>query len=101
VNVNDDMEIDCPDAMVVEGIVKSKLPPVAPTLPSKMAVESSLLKQRAKVAVPFATAVPAVMVFAVATPPDDAPNAVELNVNVTRSVFPLSAVSGFVGCVPV
>ena len=83
----------------------SKDPPVAPTLPSKTAVESSDLKNRPNVAVPVATAVPEVIAFAVAVtmPPeiDDAGKAVAENVSVTSKVLPDSGASGLAGCVHV
>jgi hypothetical protein len=54
-----------------------------------------------QVAVPLATALALVIVFSVRTPLPALGAIVELSGRVTSRVLPESAVSGFVGCVPV
>ena len=58
------------------------------------------LATRAHPAVPVATAVPAVMAFAVRTPDEATPKPFEAPVSVTKRV-PVAAESGDAGCVPV
>ena len=96
------MRLDTPtttpdDSAVVARSMSDVSTPVTPTLPSATTVMPSALYIRNHVAVPVATAVPAVMAFAVSTPLDGAPNAVAPNVSVASSVLPLSAVSAVAG----
>jgi hypothetical protein len=75
-------------------------PPEVATVTS-MIVADPLVRIRANVAVPVATAVPEVIAFAVITPPEVAePKAGLPKVSVQSSVFPESAVFALTGCVP-
>ena len=79
---------------------KFRSAPDVPTEPSAIAspLLSAILNHAA---VPAPELVSSVILAAVDTPLAEAPNAVVLNVKVANNVLPLSAVAGFVGCVPV
>ncbi len=92
------IETSAPDTSDV--VFKLIAAPVVPTCASQTVVAPPLSRMRAKVAVPVATAVPAVMALAVSTPPVGEPNAGLPNVSVAKSVLPESAVLALTGCVP-
>lgn len=98
-SVQDEQDTVPPDVMAVS--FRFMVAPEVLTEPSITAVVASLLNARKNVAVPVAMAVPLVIALAVFTPEAAAPKAVALRVSVASKVFPLSAVSGVAGCVPV
>ncbi len=82
-------------------VLRFKSAPEVPTEKSTTRVVPLDCTKDPHVAVPVAPAVADVIELAVKTP-DAAPDAnVELKANVANNVFPDTAVSGLVGCVPV
>src|SRR4051794_34528065 len=96
----DDSVTDWPDVMPGPP-ARFRSDPDAATSPSMTAVVPSDLKRRKNVAVPVATAVPAVMALAVRTPDAATPKVDASPVSVARSVLLESAAPTDAGRVPV
>jgi hypothetical protein len=98
VKVNPDVDNTAPETRDVE--LRFISAPDVPTEPSAITVVPSDFVQRKNVAVPVAAIVTLEIAAAVITPLLEVNAADAGNAIVANNVFPLSAVSGVVGCVP-